>query len=274
MSARAGAWATDLRAMRARTVVRVLGTFRNPGSVFMDALLPNLGMCAYVLLYRALGAPKSYEALAVIGGVLTTYWLSVLWGMGAQLYWEKQAGQLQLYFAAPCSRMAILTGMALGGLASTVLRSLVGVAIGFFFFHIRFEAVDGVQLAAVFVITMCALWALGMAMASLFLLYGREAWHLCNALVEPVYFATGLFFPIRTLGLLGSVMAAVIPLTLGVDALRQILLGPAAHGLLPLRLEILAQVAFFAVFLLLARWLLRVLENLSKQEGRLTLRWD
>lgn len=274
MSARAGAWATDLRAMRARTLVRVLGTFRNPGSIVMDALLPNLGMCAYVLLYRALGAPRSYEALAVIGGVLTTYWLSVLWGMGAQLYWEKQAGQLQLYFAAPCSRMAILTGMAIGGLASTVLRSLVGVAIGYFFFHVRFEAFDVWQLAAVFLITMCALWALGMAMASLFLLYGREAWHLCNALVEPVYFVTGLFFPIRTLGMLGSVIAAIIPLTLGVDALRQILLGPAAHGLLPLRLEILAQVGFFVVFLLLARWLLRVLEDLSKHEGRLTLRWD
>ena len=62
-----------------------------------------------------------YKALApqlapVLGGVLATYWLNVLWGMGTQLYWEKQQGQLQLYFVAPCSRMAILAGMALGGL--------------------------------------------------------------------------------------------------------------------------------------------------------------
>ena len=35
---------------------------------------------------------------------------------------------------------------------------------------------------------MGALYALGMTMASLFLLYGREAWHLNNALQEPMYF--------------------------------------------------------------------------------------
>src|SRR5438128_2067567 len=88
-------------------------------------------MCAFVLLYRALGAPRSFEALAVLGGILSTYWINVLWGMGAQLYWEKQQGQLQLYFAAPCSRMAILTGMALGGVLMTTVRTVFAIGMGF-----------------------------------------------------------------------------------------------------------------------------------------------
>jgi len=274
MSALADSLALNWRAARARAYVRVVGTLREPQGLVSDALFPNLGMCAFVLFYRAIGAPKSFEALAVIGGVLTTYWVNVLWGMGAQFYWEKQQGQLQLYFAAPCSRMAILTGMAIGGLAATIVRSVVGIAIGVFVFHVHVEAFSPWLLAVVFFTTMAALYALGMTLASLFLLYGREAWHTCNALIEPVYLLSGLYFPIRTLGVLGSFTAGVMPLTLGVDALRQVLLGPAARGLLPLRVEIAAMCAFTVLFLVLARVSLGHLENLAKREGRLTQRWQ
>jgi ABC-2 type transport system permease protein len=263
-----------VQAMLARTYVRLVGALREPMWTLTDALFPNLGMCAFVLLYRALGAPASYEALAVIGGALTTYWINVVWGMGAQLYFEKQQGQLQLYFAAPCSRLAILTGMALGGLAVTILRSLVGVAIGIFVFHIRFAPFSPWVLAGVFVLTMVALYALGMTLSSLFLLYGREAWHTANALQEPVYFLSGLYFPVRTLGALGAVAAGILPLTLGTDALRQVLLGADAHGLFPLGRECLGLGAFAAVFLWLAGRAMAYLEALSKREGRLTQRWQ
>ncbi len=263
-----------VQAMLARAYVRIMGSLREPTWIVSDAIFPNLGMCAFVLLYRALGAPRSYEALAVVGGVLTTYWLNVVWGMGAQLYWEKQSGQLQLYFVAPCSRMAILSGMAIGGLAATLLRSLVGVAIGVWVFHIEVAPFSPWILAGVFVLTMVALYALGMMLSSVFLLFGREAWHTANALQEPVYFLSGLYFPIRSLGALGMAAAGVLPLTLGTDALRQVLMGPAAQGLLPLPVEAAALAGFGVLFLWLAGRALEYLEALSKREGRLTQRWQ
>ena len=263
-----------LRAARARAWVRVIGVLREPHGMLMDAVFPNLGMCAYVLLYRALGAPAQFEALAVVGGILMTYWLNVLWGMGAQFFWEKQSGQLPLYFAAPCSRMAILVGMATGGMLSTVLRSLVGVALAVFVFHVRFAPFSPWVFAAVFGATLAALYALGMIMASLFLLYGREAWHTCNALMEPTSFAAGLYFPVRTLGAFGAVAAALVPLGLGVDAVRQVLLGEVARPLLPVRVEFALLCAYAALALVVARFALRHLEDLSKREGRLTQRWQ
>jgi ABC-2 type transport system permease protein len=263
-----------VQTMLARAYVRVVGSLREPTWMIADAVFPNLGMCAFVLLYRALGAPASYEALALIGGVLTSYWLNVLWGMGAQLYFEKMQGQLQLYFAAPCSRLAILSGMALGGLVGTFLRSLVGVAIGLWVFHIHVAPFSPWVLAGVFLLTMVALYALGMTLSSLFLLYGREAWHTANALQEPVYFLSGLYFPVRTLGALGAVAAGILPLTLGTDALRQVLLGPEAHALWPLGRECLALAGFCVLFLVLAGRAMAYLEALAKREGRLTQRWQ
>jgi ABC-2 type transport system permease protein len=194
--------------------------------------------------------------------------------MGAQLYWEKQQGQLQLYFAAPCSRMAILTGMAAGGVAMTTVRCVFGIALGFGLFGVRVQSFDLWQLIVVFIAAMGALYALGMTLASLFLLWGREAWHVCNALQEPVYFLSGLYFPLRTLGSLAFVAAGLVPLALAVDAMRQVLLGAGAHALLSTRLETAILFGLTIVFMVLARVALAYLERLSKREGRLTQRWQ
>jgi ABC-2 type transport system permease protein len=268
------ALALNLRATWARAYVRVVGSIREPTWIMSDAVFPALTMASYVLLYRALGAPPTYEALAVLGGIMATYWINVLWGMGAQLYWEKQNGQLQLYFIAPCSRLAILTGMALGGILMTTSRGVFAIVIGFGLLGVRVAPFDGLHLLAVFAVTMAALYALGMAFASLFLLYGREAWHVCNALQEPVFFLSGLYFPLRALGALGAVAAGLVPLALGVDAMRQVLLGEAARGLLPLGIEVAILAGLAAVFFVLARGSLDYLERLSKREGRLTQRWQ
>jgi ABC-2 type transport system permease protein len=97
---------------------------------------------------------------------------------------------------------------------------------------------------------------------------------VCNALQEPVFFLSGLYFPIRALGSLGAVAAGIVPLGLGVDAMRQVLLGPAAHGLLPMRAEVAILSLLALLFFFLARAALAHLERLSKREGRLTQRWQ
>jgi len=90
----------------------------------------------------------------------------------------------------------------------------------------------------------------------------------------PLFLFSATFFPISALGAFGSIAAAVLPLTLGVDALRQVLLGPAARGLLPLGVEMAILAVLSAVFLVLARLALAHLETLAKREGRLTQRWQ
>jgi len=63
--------ALERRTILARTYVRVVGSLREPAWIVTDSLLPAVGMSAFVLLYRALGAPKSFEAVAVLGGILS-----------------------------------------------------------------------------------------------------------------------------------------------------------------------------------------------------------
>lgn len=261
--------------MLARAYPRVIGLRRMPGWMVLEIVLAILPICALALAYRTMQAPEEYTGFVILGGVMTAFWLNVLWSMGAQLYNDREAGNLELFIMAPAPLMAVLAGMALGGMLITLVRAVVVLALGVLLFQVSFAPSSWWALGGVFLLTLLSLYGLGMVFASAFLFWGREAWHLMNALQEPVYLLTGLHFPVRTLGRLLPYFAALIPLTFGLDAMRQILFpGTAEHAFLPVWLEATALAVLAVVFLALARSCLAVVERKARQEGRLTVRWQ
>jgi ABC-type polysaccharide/polyol phosphate export permease len=107
--------------------------------------------------------------------------------------------------------MAILLGMAVGGIFATTLRAAAIVVIGSLMFHVTYAVVNVPLLCAVFGFALIALYGMGMMFASLFLLFGREGWHIVNLVQEPVYLLSGLNFPVRTLGTAVASAAALLP---------------------------------------------------------------
>jgi ABC-2 type transport system permease protein len=267
---------TDLRTVAGRAYPRVTGLFREKSWVFFEILLPFLATSAFVFVYRALEAPPQYVGFVVLGGAMTAFWLNVIWMMAQQLWWEKSQGNLELYFAAPMNIMAVLFGMAFGGFVMSSTRAVAVLVIATTLYGVTFAIDQWLLLGAVFLLTMAALYGLGMVLASLFLMWGREAWHLTQVLVEPVYFVSGLNFPVGRLGVLGSVAISVLPLAVGLDAMRQLAFADAAYpaGTPSPAVEAGILVAMTVVFLVLARWALTTLERRARQEGRLSVRWQ
>lgn len=260
-----------LQTVVARAYPRVIGQQRELAWIFFEIFLPMMAVAAYVFVYRAIGAPEAYVGFVVLGGAMTAFWMNVLWSMSSQLFWEKEQGNLALYIMAPNSLMAVLLGMALGGLFATTLRAAVILVAGSLLFEVRFAVGSLPALAATFVLTMTALYGLGMMSASLFLLLSREAWHLSNLAQEPVYLLSGFYFPVKSLNFWVAVGASLIPLTLGLDAIRQ-LVSPsgAALGFLPVTVELAVLSVLCVMFLFAARALLAHMERLAVREGRLT----
>jgi ABC-2 type transport system permease protein len=208
-------WRLFFKTVFARAYPRLIGQQRERSWLFFDVFLPLLAVSAYVFVYRAIDAPEEYIGFVVVGGAMTAFWLNVLWSMSSQLYWEKEQGNLSLYIMAPNSLMAILLGMALGGMLATALRAIAILVLGSILFQVEYQVASFFQLFAVFMLTMVALYGMGMMTASLFLLLSREAWHLSNLAQEPVYLVSGFYFPIRNLGFWVAAGASIIPLTLG-----------------------------------------------------------
>jgi ABC-2 type transport system permease protein len=117
---------------------------------------------------------------------------------------------------------------------------------------------------------------MGMLFASLFLLWGREAYHLAELLQEPIYFLGGVNFPLGALpGAVVGLVMATLPLGVGLDAMRQLAFADSGvEGVLPVGLEIGILVAMGIIFLVGARLALGYLERLARREGRLTLKWQ
>jgi len=264
-------WRLFVSTILARAYPRIIGQQREVSWLVFDLIMPMLAVIAYVFVYRALNAPEEYIGFVVMGGAMTAFWMNILWSMSSQLYWEKEQGNLALYIMAPNSMMAILLGMALGGMLATALRALVVTLLGIFLFGVTYAVSSYVQLFLVFMLAMVALYGMGMMMASAFLLFGREAWHMANLAQEPIFLASGFYFPIKSLPFWVAAGASIIPLTLGMDAMRQLVFATGFQfGFLTVQTEIIILAVLSVVFVVTAKVMLGYIEKIAVREGRIT----
>ncbi len=229
-------------AMWARAYPRIIGAARERSWLFFETLMPVLAVAGYVFIYRAIQAPPEYTGFAVLGGAMTAFWLNILWSMASQLYRDKDAGTRAITILVVCSVL----------------------------FGVTYQVTSPLLLAGVFIVTMAALYGMGMLFASVFLVAGREAWHLSNLMQEPIYLVSGFYFPVRALGFWTATAASIIPLTLGMDAMRQLIFaGGPALGFLSVPLEVGILVVLAVVFIGAAGIALARLEMVGRREGRI-----
>ncbi|MDQ6712463.1 MAG: ABC transporter permease, partial [Candidatus Dormibacteraeota bacterium] len=82
---------------------------------------------------------------------------------------------------------------------------------------------------------------------------------------------SGFYFPVRSLGAFVAGVGSLIPLTLGLDAMRQFVL-PGTPSFIPTGWEVLALVAQVLLYGFLSQVALRYLEQRARHDARLMLR--
>lgn len=258
------------RIVMARAYPRLVSPMREKSWLFFETILPLLATSAYVFVYRAVGASPDYIGFAVVGGTMTAFWMNLLWGMAMQLYWDKENGNMEAYILSPGPLMAILAGMAVGGIFLASTRAIFVLVVASLAFSVSYDVASLPLLLLVFLLTLVALYGMGMMFAGIFLVAGRDASHLWNLLQEPIYLVAGIYFPVKALGFWVAVAASIIPLTLGMDAMRQLLFASdPTLGFLSVPVEIALLAAMSVVFIFVAHRVLVVLEVIGRREGRL-----
>jgi ABC-2 type transport system permease protein len=149
---------------------------------------------------------------------------------GIELIWDRQFGFLKETLVAPVPRILIMIGRTLGGATVSLMQGMIVVVIclaaGF-----RPSSFVGLPMAFVFLILIAVMFtALGTAIASV--LSDFQGFQLImNFLVMPIFFLSGALFPLTGLPGALSVLAAIDPLSYGVDGLRSTLIGVAHFGI-------------------------------------------
>lgn len=159
---------------------------------------------------------------------MTVLFSSVFSGMG--LLWDRQFGFLKETLVAPAPRIQIMLGRTLGAasvaMCQGLLVSVVCMIAGF-----RPQSLASLPVAFVFLaLIACLFSALGTAIGSA--LENMQGFQLImNFLVMPIFFLSGALYPLSNLPGPLAVATRLDPLTYGIDALRDTLIGVSHFGL-------------------------------------------
>jgi ABC-2 type transport system permease protein len=168
-----------------------------------------------------------FVAPGVIG--MSVLFTSVFSGIG--LLWDRQFGFLKETLVAPVPRITVMIGKTLGGATVATIQGLLVLIICLI---AGFRPVNWavIPIAVLFMILTAIVFAgLGMAIGSQ--LQDMQGFQLImNFLVMPIYFLSGALFPLAGLPVVLKYMTRIDPLSYGIDAMRNLLLGASEFTLL------------------------------------------
>lgn len=161
-----------------------------------------------------------FVAPGVIG--MSVLFTSVFSGIG--LLWDRQFGFLKETLVAPVPRVTVMIGKTLGGATVATIQGLIVLILCLL---AGFRPVSWLSLpvAILFMILTAVVFAgLGMAIGSrLQDIQGMQL--IMNFVVLPIYFLSGALFPLKGLPTVLSFITRIDPLSYGIDALRNLLIG-------------------------------------------------
>jgi ABC-2 type transport system permease protein len=216
--------------------------------------------------FAALAGTTDYVAYIVVG--LTMYmWLNVtLWDVGFQLRGEQMRGTLESNWLCPVWRYSILLGPSM----TKLLISLVFMAIAV----LEYGLVVGNWLVGsniwlvllIMLLVIPSIYGIGIIFGSL-VLRVQEA-HTMVFLVRGIFMIfSGVSYPLAVMPEWMQTVAACLPLTYAVHAIRAVTLSGATFSDLRYDLTILA---LFAVGLtVVGYWLFQFMERRARRTGSL-----
>jgi len=203
----------------------------------------------------------------LIGQLAYTFFLSTLLA-GAIFDWERAQGTFEMMLLSPANRLAILLGNTFGA-SIRYLWLLIGTVFFFSFsFNIGILVNDFVAVFLSLLLSFLALLTFGLTLAA-FSIYSRRGGLIAIACQEPVAYVSGLVVPQNALPQTLAQAGYLIPLTIGLIALRLSILG--GKLLQDVQLLLVSLLIMIAVYVVLAHFLIKIAEKSAKTKGTLAL---
>jgi len=192
--------------------------------------------------YIAFMYPGIIAMVVIFGSIMT----------GVTVVFDREFGFLKEVLVAPISRTSVAVGKALGG---ATIASVQGVLMLAF---IPFAKVDisvsrGFMLVGLMLLLSLTLTSVGLLIASR--IRSMEAFQaVMNLLMFPLVFISPIMFPVEQLPAWLGTIVKINPVSYGVDAIRQAVMGSAASApsygisLFGYRMSVILDVAVIATF--------------------------
>lgn len=200
--------------------------------------------------------PGGYQAFIYPGIIGQTILFTAIFS-GVSVIIDRQYGFLKEILVAPITRPSIIFGKAIGISTAAVIQGIILLVLSF--------VVNVHMTPLIFVASFLLMIPISVGLAGVGLLIASftdsmEGFNLIMSFVVlPMFLLSGALFPVTGLPTLLQGAVYLDPLTYGVDALRQIILG---YGAIPLYISVTVIVVFAAVMVFLSA----LMFNMREQE--------
>ena len=227
-------WRGDLRAIRAIARREVIRFLRAKSRVVGSIAMPLIWFCAFGLglgsAFRIRYGEIGYAEFLAPGIIaMTVLFASTFSGMSIIV--DKEFGILKELLVAPISRVSLVLGKLLGGMATSLIRAVLITLLFCMMLDIKMNIFEYCGMLAI--ICLIAIGFGGLAIAIATQMESMEGFGLIvELIVMPVFFLSGAFFPIERLPGWLSTVVVLNPLTYGVDGLRLLMVGTGSFNIL------------------------------------------
>lgn len=227
-------WQDDLRAIRAIARREIIRFLRARSRIVAAVATPLVWFCAFGLglgsafdiRYGEIGYAE-FLAPGIIA--MTVLFASTLSGMS--IIMDKEFGILKELLVAPISRVSLVLGKLIGGMATSLIRAVLITFLFCMILKINMNILEYCGVLAI--ICLIAIGFGGFAVAIATRMESMEGFGLTvELIVMPIFFMSGAFFPVENLPGWLSTVVVLNPLTYGVDGLRLLMVGTGSFGLL------------------------------------------
>ncbi|MBU5537183.1 MAG: ABC transporter permease [Candidatus Aenigmatarchaeota archaeon] len=142
---------------------------------------------------------------------------------GISVIWDREFGFMKEILVSPILRISIFIGKSLGGVSTAIIQGVIILLLSFFIgIHISLTSF----LIALPIMVLISLGMVGLGLIIASFVETFEGFGLImNFINFPLFFTSGAIFPLDQAPTWLKAISYVNPVTYGVDALRQVLIG-------------------------------------------------
>lgn len=156
---------------------------------------------------------------------------------GSYIIWDRKFDFLKSVMVAPVSRTTIFLGKAFGGMTTSLIQAAILLVVGFVI-GIHYTPLSMVFIIIIILLLSFTLTSLGLTLGSH--MESLEGFQLIvSFVVFPLYFLSGALFPLNNLPTWLSILTTLDPVTYGVGALREVMLGITGMNSFALNISVL-----------------------------------
>ena len=210
---------------------------------------------------------RAYMTFLLIGALIWSYLSMIFDILSETVQWERWEGTIEYTFMSPTSRVTHLLGMGVYAIVYGIIRTALVLGVAMLAFDLDLGNANYVAAVVVLAVCSISLVGFGVVAAVMPLLSpekGQQVTYIVSALLLLV---SGVYYPVNVLPDWMQRLAAVSPVTYGLEGTRAALRDGA--GVVELWSSIWPLLVMGAVFVPLGIWIFHLGELYAKRTGKL-----